>query len=632
MRTTLKRGTGRVGGSTNGDGGVPLTPLSSMTRYKGRGRGPLRVLGKILLWTFVALLMAAGALAGGAWLFINQSVSAVRAHSPEVKEAERFLAVPDPKQPTVALVLGYDRRTHGVDATSAADSRSDTIMLVRADPDKKIISMMSFPRDLVVNIPGCRGTAPFTGRINEAYTYCGPKGTLQTVKQLTHVPINYIVTVNFRGFIKIVDKLGGIYLDVDHRYLNTNSSGGPTYARINLHPGYQHLNGDKALDFVRFRHTDSDIYRVVRQQEFVKAMKQQVAAHFSLTKIPGIVNTITDNVEVGVGGGKSLNVSTLYSYAKLVYGLPTGNFQQVQIQGLTGYNELSVPQSEVDSAVDAFLNPDVSAPEKAASAALGGKVTSKGGPPPSSVTIEVLNGSGVPGAADDAAYRLSGRGYKVVNGGNAPNFNFFESAVLYNPSMPSSQAAARQLANLFGDASVDAAAPGELTTMLRVIVGQTFHGTLTPGPRDETPMHEPAAVAPDTTAASYVRAARRRAGFQLLAPKVREQNSSLDTVEPARSYRIGDHHAFRLTYSTGANEYWGIQEVGWEDPPILDGPSVTRTIKGRQYALYFVGARLHMVAFQQNGASYWVVNTLLNRLSNETMLAIARGLQPVGRH
>jgi LCP family protein required for cell wall assembly len=630
MRTTIKRGTGRVDGNGHGQGSLPLTPLSSVTRYKPRRRSPLVAIGKVLLWTLVVLLVAAGALAGGAWLFINQSISAVRARSPELKAAQEILDVPKAHAPTVALVLGYDRRTRGVDASP--DSRSDTVMLVRADPAKKIISLLSFPRDLVVNIPGCRGTAPFTGRINEAYTYCGPKGTLQTVKELTHVPVNYIVTVNFQGFMKIVDKLGGVYLDVDHRYLNTNSSGGPTYATINLHPGYQHLNGKDALDFARFRHTDSDIYRVVRQQEFVKAMKQQVASHFSITKLPGIVNTITDNVEVGVGGGKTLDVGTLYSYAKLVYGLPSGNFQQVQLQGLTGYNELAVPESNIEDAVDSFLNPDVSAAERAASAALGSKTKQPSGPAPSEVTIEVLNGSGIPGAADDAAYRLSRRGYKVVNGGNANNFKYFESKVLYDPASPQAPAAARQLANLFGDAQVEAAAAGELTTMLRVITGQTFRGTLTPGPRDETPSHQPPAVTADAYAASYVRAARRKAGFQLLTPRVRELSSSLDSVEPARSYRVGDHAAFRLTYRTGGNEYWGIQELAWEDPPILDGPSVTRTIKGRQYQLYFDAAKLHRVAFQLNGASYWVVNTLLNRLSNETMLAIARGLRPIGRH
>jgi LCP family protein required for cell wall assembly len=630
MRTTLKRGTGRVNG--NGQGTIPLTSLTPVTRYQGKRRGPLRLVGKILLWIFIVLLVAVGALAGGAWLFINESVSALRAHSPEVKAAEEELAAALPHQPTVALVLGYDLRMHGVDA--GGSSRSDTIMLLRADPEKKVISMLSFPRDLIVNIPGCRGTGPFSGRINEAYTYCGPKGALSTVKELTHIPINYIVTVNFKGFTQIVDKLGGVYMDIDHRYLNDNSSGGPTYATIDIHSGYQKLDGADALSFVRFRHTDSDLYRNARQQAFVKAMKQEVANGWSITKIPGIVNTITDNVEVGVGGGKALNPSTLVKYAELVYGLPSGNFQQVQIQGVTGYNELTAPQDAIDAAVDAFLNPDVKAPEKAASAALGRQPKAENGPPPSEVSIEVLNGNGIAGAADDAAYRLSQRGYHVVNGGNADSFKYFESQIYYDPNSPDSKAAASQLADLFGDAQAVPVASGvQLTTTVRLVVGQTFHGTLTPIPKDETPQHIAPTVTSDTTsAAPYVRAAKKKVDFQLYAPMVREANSSLDSVEPSRTYKVSGHSAFVLTYKTGGNEYWGIQELGWEDPPILDGPSVTQTINGRRYSLYFSGSKLHMVAFQVNGASYWVMNTLLDHLSNETMLAIAKGLRTPGGH
>jgi LCP family protein required for cell wall assembly len=627
MRTTLKRGTGRIDG--NGSGTIPLTALTPVRRYQARRRGPLRLVGQILFWALAVLFIAAGAAAGGVWLYTIEHIHAVQAHSPEVIAAQEILAIPNPDEPTVALVLGYDRRTHGVDAST--DSRSDTVMLLRADPDKDTISMLSFPRDLVVDIPGCRDTGPFRGRINEAYTYCGLKGSLNTVRQLTHIPINYIVTVNFEGFIKIVDEVGGVFVDVDHRYLNDNSSGGPTYATIDLHPGYQRLSGREALDFVRFRHTDSDLYRVVRQQEFVKSFKQQVSSHFSLTKALGIVNAITQNVEVGVGGGKEIDFDVLYSYAKLAYGLPSGNFQQVQIEGITGYAELEVPQESVDKAVDAFLNPDVGAPDRAANAALGTKPKRETGPSPSEVSIEVLNGNGVAGAADDAAYRLSSRGYNVVNGGNADNFKYFQSTILYDPANPDGRAAGQALADLFGDAELKAAPAGtELTTTLRVIVGRTFQGALAPGPVDETPEHQAPAVTSDTEAAQYVRAARKKVGFELMVPSVREQGSSLDSTEPARAYRIGDHGAFRLTYRTGSNEYWGVQEVGWEDPPILDGASVTRTINGRQYALYFDRSKLHMVAFQQNGASYWVVNTLLNRLSNETMLAIARGLRPLG--
>lgn len=631
MRTTLKRGTSRI--TENGHGGVPLTPLTSVTRYGRRRRGPLRIIGRIFVWLLLAVLVAGGALAGGAWLFINQSVEAVRAHSQEVKEAEEILDVAKPNEPTVAIVIGYDQRAG---SQKTLGSRSDTVMLVRADPAMKTISMLSFPRDMVVEIPGCRGQGPFVGRINEAYTYCGPKGTLRTVKELTGIPINYMVTVNFRGFRTIVDKLGGVFLDVDRRYLNDNSGLGPgqTYATINLQPGYQHLRAGQSLDYVRYRHTDSDIYRVVRQQQFVTALKQQVSNSWSLTQVPGIVNTITKNVEVGVGGGgKTLDVGTLLGYARLVYGLPSGNFHQVQIEGLFGEAELSAPDEAIATAVEEFTNPDPDAAAKAVRAATGKKPSGDEAPAPKDVTIEVLNGNGVAGAADDAAYRLAQRGYvQIANGGNADTFDYFETKILYNPAAAGAEPAARELTNLFGDAVMESAGPGSaLETMVQVIIGQTFHGTLTPVPKDRTPEHQPPAISRDPEhAAANVKTAQRKVGFPLLVPTVREQASSLDSSTPARAYKIGDHDAFRLVYRTWGLEYWGIQQTSWTDAPILQGASVTQRIKGREYKLFFSGPKLRVVAFEENGAAYWVVNTLLNRMSNETMLAIAKGLQPRG--
>ena len=626
MRTTLKRGTaGHVAG--NGHGGIPISPLSGVNRYRTRRRGPLRLLGKFFLWLAIVVLVAAGALAGGAWLYLNQSVAAVRAHDPRLIAAQEDLDIAKADQPTVALVIGYDKR---LGPESSMGSRSDTIMLVRADPQKKVVSMMSFPRDLLVTIPGCEGQAPFTGRINEAYTYCGPRGTLRTVKELTHIPINYIVTVNFVGFRDIVDKLGGVYVDVDHRYFNDNTNG-ENYATIDLHSGYQHLNGNQALDYARFRHTDSDLYRVVRQQNFVKALKQQVSTNWSLAKIPSIVNTITKNVEVGVGGGKTLDVGTLYGYANLIYGLKSGNFQQVQIQNISGSNELEASQQSIDDAVNDFLNPDVEAPEKAATAALGEKPKGDTGPRPSQVSVEVLNGNGIAGAADQAAVGLGERGYPVTNGGNADNFKYFQTKIVYDPAVAGAQAAAKQMADLFGDGQTEAVQPGQkLKTMLQVIVGQTFHGTLTPGPADQTPEHTAPSVTPDSFAAGELRSVKGKAGFQLYTPTVREASSSLSTLEPVREYKIGDHKAVRLIYETAGAEYWGIQEMAWDEPPILDGATVNRRIKGRDYGLYFDASKLHMIAFKENGNSYYVINTLLNRMSNETMLAIAKGLKPLG--
>jgi hypothetical protein len=185
------------------------------------------------------------------------------------------------------------------------------------------------------------------------------------------------------------------------------------------------------------------------------------------------------------------------------------------------------------------------------------------------------------------------------------------------------------MADLFGDGQAEVAPPGTtLKTMLRVIVGQTFHGDLTPGPADQTPTHVAPTVTPDSYAAAELQSVKKEAGFPLYTPSVRDSSSTLSTLEPVRAYKAGDHKAVRLIYET-ANEYWGIQELQWEDPPILDGANIQRRIKGRDYGLYFDGSKLHMVAFKENGNSYYVINTLLNKLSNETMLAIAKGLKPL---
>jgi hypothetical protein len=88
----------------------------------------------------------------------------------------------------------------------------------------------------------------------------------------------------------------------------------------------------------------------------------------------------------------------------------------------------------------------------------------------------------------------------------------------------------------------------------------------------------------------------------------------------------------RLTFYTGApGQYWGIEETDWADAPVLDERNFTHFIHGRRFDLYYSGASLHMIVLRENHATYWVVNTLLDDLSNETMLAIAKGLRPLPR-
>ena len=78
-------------------------------------------------------------------------------------------------------------------------------------------------------------------------------------------------------------------------------------------------------------------------------------------------------------------------------------------------------------------------------------------------------------------------------------------------------------------------------------------------------------------------------------------------------------------------DYWGIEETDWTDAPILQEPNFKHRIKGREFDFYYSGPNLHMIVLRDHGATYWVTNTLLDKLSNETMLAIAKSLRPLGK-
>ena len=117
-----------------------------------------------------------------------------------------------------------------------------------------------------------------------------------------------------------------------------------------------------------------------------------------------------------------------------------------------------------------------------------------------------------------------------------------------------------------------------------------------------------------------------------MVPTVIERNSWTDSFDPIRVYDIATgHRAVRLVYRRGGNQYWGVEETDWNGAPVLADRSFTRHIGGRTFDLYYNGSNLHMVVLRTSNARYWVVNTLLDSMSNETMLAIAKGLRPLGR-
>jgi LCP family protein required for cell wall assembly len=649
MRTTLKRGVGRgAGANGNGKAVFPPGPTPATVREVTRYRQPpppaasgLGLFRRILLITLLGVTSLILGAAGGGYLYTHQIVAGLRAHTPSVVKASKALDVPVANRAAIALVIGYDHRA-GVE--SNRPSLSDTLMLIRADPLTKSISLLSFPRDLSVPIY-CGATPSVTDRINSAYSRCGPKGTLLTVKKLTGLPVNYLITVNFHGFKQVVDTLGGIWMDVDRRYYNRNTgSYYNNFANINLQPGYQKLSGQQALDFVRFRHTDSDLTRVARQQQFVRAFKEQVAHSITYTRIPHLVSTITKNIEVGEGG-HALQLDQVISYALFAQSLPGGHFFQDKIENVDcSSGPCLASSSDIQQAVDQFQTPDVEAPKAANAAALGQKVK-QSAPPPSSVTVTVLNGNGVQGAAANASYLLAQRGYKTLTPPNnlEPNYpQQFHSKIYYDPSQKRSKAAAVALQNLMQPADVQkvprtprmlALDPG---SMLMVVLGTTFHDTIAPLPAQTVPKHQQPTVRYDAGAKDLLRPYVKKVPFKLMVPTVLERNSVPDTLagdKPLAYYwmdpKTRKNKGIRLVFHTGGNEFWGVQETDFTGAPALGDRSFHRILNGRAYDLYYSGAHLHMVVLRQGGSTYWVVNTLLDSLSNETMLAIAKGLKPL---
>lgn len=161
------------------------------------------------------------------------------------------------------LLVGVDQRYKD------EISRSDTNLLLSIDPVNKKLVIISLPRDSLVTLPGYEGDE----KLAHAHSYGGVPLLIKTVESILGIEIPYYVEINFEGFIKMIDLIGGITIDVE-KDMDYESYLGDV--RIHLKKGLQHLNGEKALEYVRFRMDETgDIGRMERQQKFIKALIKQ---------------------------------------------------------------------------------------------------------------------------------------------------------------------------------------------------------------------------------------------------------------------------------------------------------------------------------------------------------------------
>ena len=406
------------------------------------------------------------------------------------------------------------------------------MMLVRLDKNKNKIAVLSVPRDLKVHIVLPNGRSA-TDKFNAAYSYGGAKQVVKTIKDTLGVNVNHVFDIDFKGFRELVNFLGGVYIDVDRRYFNDNSGGGAKYATIDVKPGYQKLKGQDALDYVRFRHEDSDLVRAARQQDFLAQVKVQ-----SKTK-----NLFGDRKKLADLIGRYMTTDLRGTGAIL---------SLFKLGVFTAGNEIREVKFRTRSSFENQISYLVSSPTEL-------RQTVK----------EFLSAEGSKGARGSVK------------------------------STRAERVAAKHQANKFKASSV-------------------------PGLEEAKKAGE-----------DQVIPVAAKVPFPIYFPRLRTKLAVYSDIP--RVYTIHDekgrgHTAYRMVIKRGlVGEYYGVQGMTWNNPPILDQPHDKQKIGARQFDVYYDGDRIARVAWHTKAAVYWVSNTLLRSVENKQMLAIAKSLQRIGR-
>lgn len=386
--------------------------------------------------------------------------------------------------PFTLLVIGSDTRNLGTgggaqfgSGSEVAGQRSDSIILIRVVPKTRALGLLSIPRDTLVPIPGYGTT-----RINTAFNSGNPSLLATVLDQDFGIQVNHVVEFNFDTFRQVANAVGGVeqYFPAPARDL---------FSLLGIPAaGCYNLTGNQALGFVRSReyqyylngewhyqlYPESDLARIQRQQSFVRdlARKAKRIAPTNLVELNSVIGGITRNLTLDSGFSNSLLLS-----------LAT-DFKSANLSTIPSYTYPTVNSTEVPGALDAevaqgqqvilqWLNTGQQTTKPSSR-------PSKATPPttvvsPSSVSVEVENGSGITNQAAAAGKDLSSVGYQETVAGDASTTGATSTVIYYAPD---SLAAARQLQSELAGASslVESSALTPTRYNLRLVTGKDFTG------------------------------------------------------------------------------------------------------------------------------------------------------------
>jgi len=353
-----------------------------------------QIRNRALLAAAIIVFSAAAATVSAGLLQLKQLTDALGQHKP-LKLGD-IITPAASGAPQTILVIGSDKRVRG--AVDAKDPpHSDTIMLARLDPHAGATTLMSVPRDLKVTIdPPHR--RPTVQKINAAYTFGGVRLAVATIKRVLGININHVVDVHFQGFSEAVNAIGCVYADVDRHYFNDNAglAPGQGYATINVQPGYQRLCGGKALDYVRFRHTDTDLVRATRQQDFLRQAKAQVGVSGLIDKRAQLERIFGRNTDTDVHS--AAQVLRLLKLLLFSLGHPV---RQVHFEATLGPSYVTASPGQIHRVVHQFLNGGSAPAERPAHRHARSRTHRP--PPPSTVSMRASTG------AESASARAASR-------------------------------------------------------------------------------------------------------------------------------------------------------------------------------------------------------------------------------